>query len=36
MYEVVTHAVHRVLLRWWLYIQLIKFGSTYLVGENLS
>jgi len=32
MYQVVINVIHRMLLRWWLYTQSIKYGSIYLVG----
>jgi hypothetical protein len=34
MHHFVKSAVHRMLLRWWLYTQSIKSGSVYLVGAN--
>ena len=36
MYQVVTNAVHRMLLSWWLYIKSIKCGSIYLVSGSSS
>jgi len=32
MYQVVTNAVHSVLLRWWLYIQSIKIWKCWFGG----
>jgi hypothetical protein len=35
MYQVVINVAHRMLLRWWLYIQSLKYGSVYLVDAIL-